>query len=550
MAEPPWAPAELFRFAALERADLHSAILRAFAESAARLEPPLTAAGLHARLPAAGERDLGAALRRLTTWGLLEVVPDPAGFATAEELGRSTSRYALTGRGEAAVAGLRRAATAAASPGAQVTAVLDAIADRLHELDTLLSDPDPARDRRILTAVRELECHLDDLRAAAPRCTATPHPHLAPHPHAGPHPHPGPHPHAGPHLHPDATLAAHQAATLDHLQDLVTGLDRRHHDIAHALDAVARHDVRVLHARALAAAGHPPPAALAADPAGAWLGERAARWEELRSWFAPQDGGEPLVRRLQDAARQAVTALLREAGRLAEAGRRPSSPAADFRALARWFAAAPTEEDAHRLWDAAFGLGPSRHAHLGHADAEHVPAGVPWREAAPVEVSALLRSRGRTERMGRTGRVRDVSALRAERRARAARERAALEAAWSSLTTTPADLDASLPGGRAMRLSQLGELDRDTLARLLDLLGRALAQPRDPAGLRRAATSDGRAEIVLRDPEDGAVTRLRTSEGWLRAPDYLIGLRPAPGHARPGPAADGRAADGRAAVGR
>jgi hypothetical protein len=47
-------------------------------------------------------------------------------------------------------------------------------------------------------------------------------------------------------------------------------------------------------------------------------------------------------------------------------------------------------------------------------------------------------------------------------------------------------------------------------------------------------TSDGRVEIVLRTPEDGAVAVLRTSEGWFRGPDYLIDVR-SPGLARPCP---------------
>lgn len=38
-------------------------------------------------------------------------------------------------------------------------------------------------------------------------------------------------------------------------------------------------------------------------------------------------------------------------------------------------------------------------------------------------------------------------------------------------------------------------------------------------------TSDGRVEIMLRAPEDGAVAVVRTSEGWFRGPDYLIDIR-------------------------
>ncbi|MFF0768262.1 TIGR02677 family protein [Nonomuraea wenchangensis] len=550
MAEPPRMPPELFRFATTERADVHTAVLHAFAAAAGRLETALTPAGLRALLPAGacGERDLAAALRRLTAWGLLDVVFDHAGgFGSAEAYQRESIQYALTPRGEAALAGLRHATAALSSPGspsgALHTAVLDAVAERLRELDDLLRDPDPGRDRRVFTALRELECHFDDLRADAGRFTAGLRRLLRP----------------GEPV-PDADVT-YLRETVAYLQEYVTGLDRRLDAVTRALEAVARHGAHLLHTRALAGADLSPSQA-GRDPVAAWLEERAMRWEELRAWFAAEDGG---ARRLHDQARQAVVALLESLDRIADAHRRPAGAAADFRALARWFAAAPTEEDAHRLWDAAFGLGPARHAHLGHADAEVVPAGVPWARAEPVEVSALLRARGRTERVGRTGRVRDVTALRAERRARAAGERAALEAAWSSLTTTssstppsatgPASPSPSGPpssgagalgaagasGSGAMRLSRLGGLDHDGLGRLLDLLGRALAERPDSTGFRRAATADGRIEIVLRDPEDGATAELRTPEGCFRGPDYLIDLR-TPGQGREAtPTVHGRA---------
>ncbi|MEZ7131980.1 DUF2397 family protein [Nonomuraea sp. AD125B] len=633
MAEPPRMPPELFRFATTERADLHTAVLHAFAAAAGRLETALTPAGLRALLPAGacGERDLAAALRRLTAWGLLDVVFDHgSGFGTAEAYRRESIQYALTPRGEAALAGLRHATAALSSSGppsgALHAAVLDAVAERLRELADLLRDPDPGRDRRVFTALRELERHFDDLRTDAGRFTADLRRLLRP---GEPT--------------PDADVV-YLRETVAYLQEYVAGLDQRRDAIARALEAVAAHGVHLLHTRALTGAGlrpsradpapsradlppsavdlSPPQAELppsradlpssavdlsppradlspsradlspsrvdlspfqaGQDPVAAWLEERAVRWEELRAWFGAEDGG---ARRLHDQARQAVVALLESLDRIADARHRPVGAAADFRALARWFAAAPTEEDAHRLWDAAFGLGPARHAHLGHADAELVPAGVPWARAEPVEVSALLRARGRTERVGRTGRVRDVTALRAERRARAARERAALEAAWSSLTTTsstpPSTAGPSSPspggpsssgagglgssgagepgssgavalgaagaggagssGTGAVRLSRLGELDHDGLGRLLDLLGRALAERPDSTGFRRATTADGRIEIVLRDPEDGAMAELRTPEGCFRAPDYLIDLR-TPGHGREAtPTTHGRA---------
>ncbi|GAA4918907.1 uncharacterized protein (TIGR02677 family) [Nonomuraea thailandensis] len=501
MAEPPRVPPEMFRFTSTERADLHTAVLHVFGEAGERLVTALTVDEVRELLRSAGwyapvsEQDLAATLKQLAGWGLLDAIFNHAGsFATAEEYERRNLQYALTRRGEAAFAGMQHAMAALSSAGALQTAVLDALADRLAELDGLLGDPDPGRDRRIFTCLQELEGHLDGLRAGTKRFNGELQRLLRV---------------EGTDL---ATFHEVKAATVAYLQEFVTGLERRGETIAAALEAVAGHGVGVLHARALDGADLP--RLPGADQAAAWLAVRAARWEALRSWFAPEDGSAPRVRRLHDVARRAIVSLLQVLDRITDSRRRSSSAAADFRTLARWFATAPGEDDAHRLWDAAFGLGSARHAHLGHADAELIPSGVPWAEAEPVEVSALLRSRGRTERMGRTGKVRDVAALKAGRRQRAEQERAELEAAWSALATTG-----------AMRLSQLGKLDHETFGRLLDLLGRALAERPDTTGFRRAVTSDGRVEIVLRTPEDGAVAVLRTPEGWFRGPDYLIDVR-------------------------
>ncbi|WP_052422743.1 TIGR02677 family protein [Nonomuraea candida] len=551
MAEPPRVPPEMFRFTTTERADLHTAVLYAFGEANERLETALTVEEVRERLRAVGwfapvgEQELTGTLKQLAGWGLLDVIFNHAGsFATAEEYERKNLQYSLTKRGEAAFAGVQHAMAMLASAGALQTAVLDAIADRLGELDDLLRDPDPGRNRRIFTSLQELEGHLDGLRGNTKQFNGELQRLLRV---------------EGTDL---ATFHEVKAATVAYLQEFVTNLEQRAETIAAALRAVAAHGVSVLHARALDGADLPK--VPGADHATPWLAVRAARWEGLCLWFAPGEGpgdgaaphgaapgrdgaaphgaadaapgrdaaaphggasgaavvagaggGEvPRVRQLHDVARRAIVSLLQVLDRITDSRRRSSSAAADFRTLARWFATAPAEDDAHRLWDAAFGLGSARHAHLGHADAELIPAGVPWPEAEPVQVSALLRSRGRTERMGRTGRVRDVAALRAERRARAEKERAELEAAWAALATTG-----------AVRLSQLGELGHDAFGRLLDLLGRALAERPDSTGFRRAVTSDGRVEIVLRAPDDGAVAVLRTPEGWFRGPDYLIDVR-------------------------
>ena len=45
---------------------------------------------------------------------------------------------------------------------------------------------------------------------------------------------------------------------------------------------------------------------------------------------------------------------------------------ADFRALAVWFAEAPTEAHAHRLWRVAFGLSAARHLGMDADTLQHI----------------------------------------------------------------------------------------------------------------------------------------------------------------------------------
>ncbi|WP_242884426.1 TIGR02677 family protein [Actinomadura litoris] len=497
---PPRVPEGMFQFTATERGDLYTAIMYAFGEANERLETSLTFDQVRERLRAVGfytpvqDDELTRALGQLTKWKLLDIVQNHAGnYATAEEYERKNLQYLLTRRGEAAFAGVQHALALLSSSGALQTAVLDAIADRLGELGELLKDDDPAVNRRIFTTLQELEGHLDALRnntksfnGELQRLMRVEGADLT-------------------------TFNDVKSATVAYLQEFVTNLDVRADTIAAALEAVQERGVSVLHDRALAGADLPP--MQGADPAIAWLSARRAKWEGLVLWFRPEEG-VPRVRQLHDVARRAIVSLLQVLDRITESRRRSSSAASDFRVLARWFANAPTEEDAHRLWGTAFGLTSARHAHLAHADAEPFPTTASWADTSPVEVSALLRTSGRTEHVARTGKVRDVAALRAERRERARRERAELEAAWQWLAT-----------GGPLRLSSFGRLEHDTLRRLLSLIGQALSMRPEADGERRALTTDGRIEVRLWPPADGRTAELWTPRGRFRGPDYLVDIR-------------------------
>lgn len=494
-------PPEMFRFTSGERAELYTAILHAFGEANERLETALGLDDVRARLRSVGwldpldDGDLGEALGRLRDWGLLDVTQNHAeNYRTADEYERRNLQYSLTRRGEAALAGVVHAMGVLASTGALQTAVLDAIADRLGELVRHLADP-AVPDRRVFGTLMELEGHLEALRGNTRQFNGELQRLLRS---EGAD---------------QETFREVKAATVAYLQEFTTNLEQRAHAIATRVGLVEEHGVALLHHRALVGAELPP--AAGRDPGAEWLELRRARWEGLRAWFLPVDGGPPRVDQLFGVARRAIIALLQVLDRITESRRRPTSAAADFRELARWFAVAPSEQDLHLLWSTAFGLGSARHAHLGHPDPELVGSSTRWADAPPVEVSALLRSAGRTERFSRTGRVRDVAAVKAARATWARAERAALQLAWDRLDTD---------GG--IRLSHFDRLDHEVLDRLLDLVGRALAEAPDRRGVHRARTADGRVEILLRPPgSHRKPATIRTPHGVFTGPDYDVEIR-------------------------
>ncbi|MBP2472503.1 uncharacterized protein (TIGR02677 family) [Crossiella equi] len=504
--EPIRVPPEMFRFTTGDRAGLYVAVLHAFGEANDRLETALSLDDVRARLRAVGwlealdDELLSAVLRQLHEWQLVDVIQNHAeNYRTAGEYERRNLQYSLTRRGEAAFAGVLHAVSVLASTGALQTAVLDAISDRLGDLVALLEDNGP--DRRVYSTLMELEGHLDALRNNTKQFNGELQRLLRA---------------EGAEL---STFHEVKTATVAYLEEFLTNLDQRTHAIESRIRQAEEHGVGRLHHRALL--GAELPRLGGADPGTAWLAQRRARWEGLRAWFLPSDGTRPRVDQLHAVARRAIITLLQVLDRITESRRRASSAVTDFRELARWFTVLPTHEDLHRLWATVFGLGSARHAHLGHPDPELVSSSATWAQAPPVEVSALLRTAGRTERFSRTGRVRDVRELKAARAEQARAERAEIEAAWSMLGT-----------GGPVRLSSFARLPHNVFERLLELLGRALANSPTASGARRSSTADGKIEILLRHPADGSVARLTTPRGEFAGPDYEIEIR-AVGDRRP-----------------
>ncbi|MEV6910950.1 TIGR02677 family protein [Amycolatopsis sp. NPDC051071] len=496
--DPIRVPPEMFRFPDGSKSGLPLAILHAFGEANERLETALGIDDIRRKLREAGwletldDGELVKALDQLRSQGHLDIVQSHAGdYRTASEYERRNLQYALTRQGEAAIAGLIRANEVLSATGALQTATLDALGDRLGALTRQLED---GTDKRVFSTLAEIEGHFEAFRDNTKRFNGD----------------------LQRLLRAEADLAAFhevKASTVAYLQEFLNDLEHHTHTIATRLKEIGDYGAERVHRRALNGANLP-----SANPR--WLEVRKARWDVLREWFLPEDGATPRVEDLHQVARRAIITLLQVLDRITESRRRASSSVADFRELARWFTVVPAQEDLHRLWSTMFGLSSARHAHLAHADPEVVSTTASWLDAPPVEVSELLRSAGRTERFTRTGRVRDVAAIRAARVHQAIEERAELEAAWNMLDT-----------GGVVRLSAFEKLDHTVFERLLDLLGQALGSGPDASGARRSTTSDGQIEIILRPSRNGAVARLTTTSGVFRGPDYEIEISTAGGGA-------------------
>ncbi|MCL2788771.1 MAG: TIGR02677 family protein, partial [Micrococcales bacterium] len=425
----------LFRFTTSDLGSLYVAIMAAFEESAV-LAPALNIEQVGPALVRAGwdepidEDLLGRALAALTGWRRLEATQDHgARFATPEEFERKNLLWALTPKGEAAVTGMLRAVDALRQAVGLQTAVLDAIGDGLTALAELAGQPRRADvDAKIHLQLAQVEQSLESLVVSVRQFNG----------------------HLQRLLRDDGTdddvFADVKRRTVTYLEEYVQGVERPERRLATCVDRLAAAGVATLFDRALTGANLAPVSG--DDPGPAWLAERARRWRALRAWFAPEDASAPLVAGLLETARTAVIELLRVLERRWDSRRRSASIAHDFRRLAGWFISAPGEEEAHRLYGAAFGLWSARHAHLPSIDGQERALTTTWAGSEPVEVAPSLRTTGTLTNRGRTRPVGDPSIVRAARQRAQVEQLAAHDALRFALVT---------PG--AVPLSRFGQLD-------------------------------------------------------------------------------------------
>ncbi|MEJ3745485.1 TIGR02677 family protein [Actinomycetes bacterium KLBMP 9797] len=294
------------------------------------------------------------------------------------------------------------------------------------------------------------------------------------------------------------TFLAHKDALLAHLRDFHDELQRytpRLREAVHAvqetgldrmIEAAAEADERIFRT----------PQERLAD----WR----RRWAGLRSWLAPP-GADDLSEadRLADATISAIGDVLALLRRVTEARRGGVSRESQLRHLAAWFTAVGSQDAAHALYDAAFGLGAPRHVSVGHADPEAIATRQSWWESPAVALSRTLVEAGRApgQGNGRPARVERSEGSRARlRQAQLARERRFAEAAAGlSIGDTPLD-----------------DAQTDVLLRLLDIALAARVPGR--RGVPLAAAAYG-IRLTL-TPAAGRFTAVPTARGTL----YLDGF--------------------------
>lgn len=494
------ADADLFRFTTTDLRDLHLALMTAL-DGAAVTAPALNLDQVRSALAGTGwdepveDEVLQRALAALGGWGLLDVTQDHAAhYATPEEFERRNLQWSLTRRGEAAIAGVLHALEALRHTVGLQPAVLDAIGDGLADLAGLMAAPATAeRDARMHLRLAEVEGHLAALVTSVRQFNG--------------------------HLQrllrddgtDDAVFLDVKRRTVAYLEEYVAGVERPQRRLVTAVRRLADVGIAAVLDRAAAGANLAPVAG--SDPTPQWLAERHRRWAALRAWFDPTDGTEPLITGLLGVARTAIVELLRVLERRWDERRRAGSVAADFTALARLFADAPGDQEAHRLFAAAFGLWPARHAHLPALDGEARAPTDSWTTTPAVDVAPALRTTGTLTNRGRVRAVADPSLLRAARQRRQAAALAEHDAVRASLTTDG-----------VVRLGAFDGLPAAAFAELLALLAAGLDAPVGADGARRALSVDGTVEVVLRDPGDGRTAVLRTADGVLHGPDLLVAI--------------------------
>ncbi len=450
------------------------------------------------------EEEVEAPLKQLAEWGNLRTDPDTTDVSTVDEFYRERLLFQLTRAGETAEAAIAFFEKEVEQPGALQTSALSDIRELLGELENLASGDlsDPSKVFRTLKQLCERFEQLTDNAQTFIRSLQRA---------------------IDLHGADEDVLLAYKEKLVDYLERFVNKLLVSSVEIAEALRIVEASGIEPLlelTARHEIQDRLDLDAPLLQKTVSSWRG----RWAGLRRWFVARQGERSQAEVLRAKTREAIPALL---GAIAAHNDRRVSRTdrhADLRTLARWFAQAPSDADAHRLWRVAFGVTSARHLRVNDEtldawDQQGVTPKRSWLEAPPVYIAPRLRTTGRSRRGGNPRNVIDRSAERAELARIAAETNRQIAEARRQLAT-----------GQRLLLSDLGELDPAPFELFLELLGETLSQMTGAGEAVETSSADGTIAIRL-EPIAGAPDAvIETPAGHLSGPECWITLTDSHAH--------------------
>jgi uncharacterized protein (TIGR02677 family) len=519
-----------FAYLGAPNAPLYGRVLSVFARARDRFTVHLRPEDVHADLRweegAAGDavtvEAVSAALEKLAGWGNLRADADTGRVTTVEDFNRARHIYQLTRHGQAAIQAIELYEEALGRRGQLQSVALADIAEQLASLLALAESataPDPTKAHLLLLALNDRFTSLADnaqafmasLRRAIDFQDGD-----------------------------EEAFIAYKDQLISYIERFIADLANRGAQIADLIDRLETAGV----ARLLSAAAGREAADALPDLDGTDL-ERAAanateaaltvwrnKWRGLHDWFVSQGRGrDSQAKLLLRAARSAITNLINAVRLLADRRGGRSDRSADYRALARFFAEAPDDAAAHRLWRAAFALNPARHLTVdARTEAEWEQAepspGTPWAQAIPLQISPRLRETGSYERRGSPNKVADRSAARRLLDAESRREAEQTAAARRRLATT---------GGPVLlsRLAGRDGLDPRAFRLFLAVLGDALAARGPGEASSTATTGDGTMEVRLTLVDANRIIEIPTADGVLRGQEHLIEILDLAGESGP-----------------
>lgn len=464
---------QVLKVATEASAPLYAAILSVLVEAKERYQVQVRTEDVARELVAGGfdTTTLTTALEQLREWGAVTWTQDTSRVARLEDFHRRRELWQLTAAGQAAHDSVLRVLGAAERAGSLQRALFRDIRENLDSLATAVDDGDATA---AYLRLRDLDGALRDLAANARDFHSTMAELRREH-----------------ELVPERFLA-YKHLLIDYLQQFLDDLFRYRVQIAARVAAVEERGIeRVVE---LAAAGD--------DSAGLFVDRDLTqrwrdRWAGLASWFRADrqrvaSGADDLAAATTVAIRD-LMAFLR---RLTESATRPITRSSELVHLARWFARSDPD-DAHRLFDAAFGLAAPHHLGEEEGDPDRTPATSSWWHATPVEVPVTLRDYGRRAPAPPPAAAVDYGRTKEHLAAEHRRRRAGRVEAAARLTARPV-------GGR--------ELTPGEFALLLELLDRGLHRRPVDGEFKVEVEAEG-VRLVIATAEGSA--RVATAAGSL-----------------------------------